>query len=398
MRADASRSGWRIVFVIVVAVVVATLSVCLHAAEAYGAAKYTVMVCNDPMAKSLSYKAIRNVSGGKTLSKLNTPKVKPGEVRKGFETDDTHVECFADLNGNYYYRCFGSALDHYDAGRVTDKVCVAETETVKSIRSKCGIKGTVVYCYLFHRPVNHSLVAVNAPSCTEAGLGRCSACGKEVTLKALGHEFKTVSTKQPTCSETGSKTSVCMRCGEKRVEALPATGKHSFTYKALGNGKHMAICKHCHCRKKAACKFTKNGWCKLCGSPRLPANGVIKVGKHRYKVTGASTAVLYRVNSKTKTLSIPASVRYTGAKYKVVAVAKRAAKGNTNLKKVIKGARLKKVGKDAFRNCKELKVVKLTSGKLTHLGADSFEGCTRLSQFLCKSRISRLQLEKAGVL
>ena len=70
---------------------------------------------------------------------------------------------------------------------------------------------------------------VTAPTCTEKGYTThtCS-CGDsyvDTYVDALGHAWDNGKvTKEPTETETGTKTFTCTRCGETKTETIPATG------------------------------------------------------------------------------------------------------------------------------------------------------------------------------
>ena len=75
---------------------------------------------------------------------------------------------------------------------------------------------------------------IRLPTCTREGSVTyvCVICGDsyvDSTYPALGHNWDdgTV-TKAPTCGAPGEKTFSCSRCTEKRTEAIPATGEHTF--------------------------------------------------------------------------------------------------------------------------------------------------------------------------
>ena len=70
-----------------------------------------------------------------------------------------------------------------------------------------------------------------AATCTQKGsvTETCSRCGETKTteLPALGHDFRESSRKAATCTQKGSVTETCSRCGETKTTELPALG-HNF--------------------------------------------------------------------------------------------------------------------------------------------------------------------------
>ena len=70
-----------------------------------------------------------------------------------------------------------------------------------------------------------------AATCTQKGsvTETCSRCGETKTteLPALGHDFRETSRKAATCTQKGSVTETCSRCGQTKTTELPALG-HDF--------------------------------------------------------------------------------------------------------------------------------------------------------------------------
>ncbi len=99
-----------------------------------------------------------------------------------------------------------------------------------------------------------------------------------------------------------------------------------------------------------------------------------------YKVvkTSGKTAEVELTKSaakkKAKTVVIPKTVKVDGVKYKVTSIAKKAFAGNKNLKRVVIGAEIEKIGAKAFYNCPNLKFVTIKSTGLTakSVGAKAF--------------------------
>ena len=75
-----------------------------------------------------------------------------------------------------------------------------------------------------------------------------------------------------------------------------------------------------------------------------------------------------------KTVVIPKMVKVDGVNYKVTSIAKKAFAGNKNLKTVVIGADIEKIGAKAFYKCSNLKTVTIQTTKLTakSVGAKAF--------------------------
>lgn len=100
-----------------------------------------------------------------------------------------------------------------------------------------------------------------------------------------------------------------------------------------------------------------------------------KVGKGIYTITNEKKkeARFDRVSKKNVTsLSIPATVKIGKVKYKVVSIKANALKSNKKVKKLVIGKNVKKIGKKAFYNCKNLKSITIKSKKLASVGKKAF--------------------------
>lgn len=112
-----------------------------------------------------------------------------------------------------------------------------------------GTYGTHVHVYEFAEE--------EKPNCTESGSEKyiCS-CGAVIVdvIPALGHSFKTSET-PATCTQNGSITSTCKRCGYETVQQIKSLG-HSFGEKYITDKKPTCTSsgsksRHCtRCNKK----------------------------------------------------------------------------------------------------------------------------------------------------
>ena len=105
-----------------------------------------------------------------------------------------------------------------------------------------------------------------AATCTQKGsvTETCSRCGETKTteLPALGHDFRETSRKATTCTQKGSVMETCSRCGETKTTELPALG-HDFKETSR---------KAVTCTQKGSVTVT----CSRCGQTKtteLPALG-----------------------------------------------------------------------------------------------------------------------------
>ena len=119
-------------------------------------------------------------------------------------------------------------------------------------------------------------------------------------------------------------------------------------------------------------------------TPAKPSKPTLKVGtkvtdkktKAVYKVTGKNTVEYVKTTSKATSITIPATVTVKGVKCQVKSIAAKAFKGNKKIKKLTIPASVRKIGKQAFVNCKNLKTITIKTPYLTSktVGAGAFKG------------------------
>ena len=135
----------------------------------------------------------------------------------------------------------------------------------------------------------HQGTTVVEPDCTHDGgvRGTCTVCKThDVVIPALGHNFKETLRKAATCTQKGSVTETCSRCGETKTTELPALG-HDFRETS---------------RKVATCtqKGNVTETCSRCGQTKtteIPALG------HDFRETSRKAATCAQKGSVTVTCS-----------------------------------------------------------------------------------------------
>ena len=140
-------------------------------------------------------------------------------------------------------------------------------------------------------------------TCTENGshvmITVCADCGAELSRQtmtdlALGHEYTETGRKQPTCTEAGSVTYTCLRCGNSYTEASGAAVGHAFQETG---------------RKAPTC--TEGGSitysCSQCGLSYTEAFG--DPSGHDYRETGRQEATSEQEGLITYTCSLCGEIR-----------------------------------------------------------------------------------------
>ncbi len=96
----------------------------------------------------------------------------------------------------------------------------------------------------------------------------------------------------------------------------------------------------------------------------------------QYKVTSTKNKTVSFCSGKgnTEKISIPKTVKIQGKTYKVTSVAANAFKDNQKVTSVTVGSNVKKIGKNAFSGCKNLKKITVKSTKLTNVEQNALKG------------------------
>lgn len=106
---------------------------------------------------------------------------------------------------------------------------------------------------------------------------------------------------------------------------------------------------------------------------------VASSGGNKYKVTSTKdkTVSFYNGKGDAKTVSVPKTVKIQGKTYKVTSVAANAFKDNQKVTSVTINSNVKKIGKNAFYGCKNLKKITVKSTKLKEVGQNALKGVNK---------------------
>lgn len=251
----------------------------------------------------------------------------------------------------------------------------------------------------------------------------CTDCGNMIftgkKIEKTDHTWDNgVVSKDPTCTEKGSKTYTCAVCRETKTEEIPATGHQNKevrdkkaatctkagytgnTYckdcgELLKTGKETDALGHTWGKGKVTRKSTYTAagqityTCSRCGEKRVittkklfyPKAGTkYTVAGCQYKVIKAGAEVsLVGTNKNAKSVTIPAVIKVKGVTYKVTLIGTKAFNGSKKLTKVTIGTNIKKISNNAFFKCKSLKTVTIKSVLLTKKTANkkAFKGVNK---------------------
>lgn len=125
-------------------------------------------------------------------------------------------------------------------------------------------------------------------------------------------------------------------------------------------------------------------------TPKTNRKKLARVGKiitssagYRFKVTSSKVknpeVALYRPGSGRKEVKIGTKVTINGISYSVTSVCERAFRSNKRVTKVSLGSRVDKIGKEAFANCRNIKVLYIYSPRLkaSDIGENAFKGINK---------------------
>ena len=125
-------------------------------------------------------------------------------------------------------------------------------------------------------------------------------------------------------------------------------------------------------------------------TPETPNDGTVKVGQvikaegqygvFTYKVTGKDTVEVKSITAKgkaKKSVKIFDKIKASGKTWKVTSVAANALKGNKKIESLTIGKNVRKIGKNAFANCRKLKKVIIKSKKINTIGKNAFKNINK---------------------
>ena len=111
-------------------------------------------------------------------------------------------------------------------------------------------------------------------------------------------------------------------------------------------------------------------------TPQVGQSVVVK--KVTYKILTNDTVAYVKTSVKNPTsATVPATVKISGKTYKVTQISANAFKNKKKLKKVIIGKNVKKIGKNAFSGCKNLKNITIKGKGLSSVGSNAIKGINK---------------------
>ncbi|MBO4864370.1 MAG: leucine-rich repeat protein [Eubacterium sp.] len=126
---------------------------------------------------------------------------------------------------------------------------------------------------------------------------------------------------------------------------------------------------------------------------------ITKITKKAGKITGGTVTYMAPYNKNSTKITIPATVKIAGVKYKVTAINKNAFKGCSKLTKLTIGKNVTKIGSKACNGCKKLKNIIIKSSKIKKIQSKAFKGINSKAKFkVPKKKLKKYKkmIKKAG--
>ena len=291
-----------------------------------------------------------------------------------------------------------AALGHKEA-QLEGKAptCTEKGATGAVICTRCGntLVESVEISELGHDPV---LSEDNHPAtCTEAGLegktvcSRCNEVQNEGTiLEALGHlqpeDDSLIERVEPTCTQPGSESYTCVRCGQPATDVLEELGHDPVA----SEDNHDATCTEAGLEGKTVCTRCEevvdegtviapyghtivNNVCTVCNTPTSTGFEFMLIGGS-YTLVGIGTCT-------DTDILIPDT--YTDPEGElgalpVTGIANGVFSGAENIVSVSIPDTVTSVGSSVFADCTSLETVKFGAAVVS-IGSSAFDGCTALT-------------------
>lgn len=277
----------------------------------------------------------------------------------GEHWQDSNVFEGLEPDHEYFFYVRRKEFDFKLAGEASDGTAV---------RTKAAVPGA---CPHQNKEVRNTVEA----GCTENGYSGdtyCLDCGETIkegsSVRAQGHDYAYVVTKEPTIEEEGTKTYTCRRCGHSYAEAIPKRLELS--------GPSDVIKRPEEANQPEKPKQPEASQSQKSESGKTTAK-TFMAGAYQYRIINSSSVEFAGIkNNKTVKVTIPKTVTFGGKKYNVTAIAANAL-NNTKMTRVIIGTKVRKIGKGAFLNCKKLNHITIKSAGLKSVGKNAFKGINK---------------------
>lgn len=234
-------------------------------------------------------------------------------------------------------------------------------------------------------------VSIKKPAtCTESGIMLYTCKDNddsyEEEIPATGHqhtELRNVS--EATCAQEGyTGDTYCKDCGIKLSSGtvIPSTGHGTKITKFVKEATYTQegytgdiYCQDCGTLLEEGRILAKLEQPKQTITPGEMIGDKASNGIYKVFADGRSVAFVRQI-VQSKAVKIPDTISINGTVYAVTGISANAFKNNQLLKTAVIGSNVRKIGKQAFYNCKSLKTITIRTSMLTkkNVGAKAFKG------------------------
>ena len=280
--------------------------------------------------------------------------------------------------------------DHiWDSGRITKPATDTESGIKTYTCINCNITRTEEIPATGEH-LNTELRGAKSATCLEEGYTGdtyCKDCGTKLSsgtvIPKTGHIWdEGVVTKATTCAEKGIRTYTCSICESTKIEEIPSTGHgikitkfaKEATYTQEGYTGDI-YCQDCGTLLEEGKVLAKLEQPKQTVTPGEMIGDKASNGVYKVLADGRSVEFVRQI-VQSKAVKIPDTVSINGTIYAVTGISANAFKNNQLLRTTVIGRNVRRIGKQAFYNCKNLRTITIRTSMLTkkNIGTKAFKG------------------------
>ena len=280
--------------------------------------------------------------------------------------------------------------DHiWDSGRITKPATDTESGIKTYTCINCNTTRTEEIPATGEH-LNTELRGAKSATCLEEGYTGdtyCKDCGTKLSsgtvIPKTGHIWdEGVVTKATTCAEKGIRTYTCSICESTKIEEIPSTGHgikitkfaKEATYTQEGYTGDI-YCQDCGTLLEEGKVLAKLEQPKQTVTPGEMIGDKASNGVYKVLADGRSVEFVRQI-VQSKAVKIPDTVSINGTIYAVTGISANAFKNNQLLRTTVIGRNVRRIGKQAFYNCKNLRTITIRTIMLTkkNIGTKAFKG------------------------
>ena len=280
--------------------------------------------------------------------------------------------------------------DHiWDSGRITKPATDTESGIKTYTCINCNTTRTEEIPATGEHP-NTEIRGAKSATCLEEGYTGdpyCKDCGIQLSsgtvIPKTGHIWdEGTVTKAATCTEKGIRTYTCSVCESTKIEEIPSTGHGTKITKFVKEATYTQegysgdiYCQDCGELLEEGRVLAKLEQPDRKAMPGEMIDDKVTNGVYRVLADGCSVEFVKQIVQK-KVVKIPDTVSINATIYTVTGISASALKNNQLLRTAVVGSNVRKIGKQAFYNCKNLRTITIRTSMLTkkNVGAKAFKG------------------------